>query len=40
MWPDFGADDFEFALNEFARRDRRFGRIDVAPYAAEEIHHV
>ena len=27
LWPDFGAEDFEAALAEFARRDRRFGRI-------------
>lgn len=24
-WPDFGVDDFDAALAEFARRDRRFG---------------
>jgi undecaprenyl diphosphate synthase len=27
LWPDFGAADFEQALGEYARRDRRFGRI-------------
>ena len=26
-WPDFDAGQFEAALAEFARRDRRFGRI-------------
>jgi undecaprenyl diphosphate synthase len=25
FWPDFGDDDFDAALAEFARRDRRFG---------------
>jgi undecaprenyl diphosphate synthase len=25
MWPDFGRADFEFALADFARRERRFG---------------
>jgi undecaprenyl diphosphate synthase len=25
LWPDFGRADFEFALAEFARRERRFG---------------
>ncbi len=25
LWPDFGAGDFTAALNEFARRERRFG---------------
>ena len=28
MWPDFGRAEFEEALREYARRDRRFGRID------------
>lgn len=28
LWPDFDADDFETALTEFSRRDRRFGGID------------
>lgn len=27
LWPDFNAGQFEAALAEFARRDRRFGRI-------------
>lgn len=27
LWPDFDADQFDRALAEFARRDRRFGRI-------------
>jgi len=26
LWPDFGAEDFDAALAEFARRSRRFGR--------------
>jgi undecaprenyl diphosphate synthase len=26
LWPDFGADEFDAALLEFARRTRRFGR--------------
>ncbi len=25
FWPDFGVEDFDAALDEFARRDRRFG---------------
>lgn len=25
LWPDFGADEFRVALDEFARRDRRYG---------------
>jgi undecaprenyl diphosphate synthase len=25
LWPDFGADDLRSALDEFARRRRRFG---------------
>ncbi len=27
-WPDFGKKELELALEEFSRRDRRFGRID------------
>jgi undecaprenyl diphosphate synthase len=27
LWPDFDARQFDAALAEFARRDRRFGRI-------------
>jgi undecaprenyl diphosphate synthase len=27
LWPDFDAREFSLALDEFARRDRRFGRI-------------
>jgi len=26
LWPDFGPDDFDVAIAEFARRQRRFGR--------------
>jgi undecaprenyl diphosphate synthase len=25
LWPDFGADDLKAALEEFARRERRYG---------------
>jgi undecaprenyl diphosphate synthase len=25
LWPDFGAAEFDAALTEFARRERRFG---------------
>jgi undecaprenyl diphosphate synthase len=39
MWPDFDADDFEAALVEFSRRDRRFGRIDSPNEVAQGIHH-
>jgi undecaprenyl diphosphate synthase len=27
MWPDFGEEDFAAALDEFANRERRFGRV-------------
>jgi undecaprenyl diphosphate synthase len=30
MWPDFDADDLEEAIQEFRRRERRFGRIPAA----------
>ena len=26
-WPEFGAEEFQAALVEFARRQRRFGRV-------------
>lgn len=39
LWPDFDATAFEAALEEFARRDRRFGRIAVpAPRPARSGH--
>ena len=40
LWPDFDGDDFASALLEFSARERRFGRIDVAPAVARGIHHV
>lgn len=33
LWPDFTKDDLVSALNEFQRRDRRFGRVDTAEVA-------
>ncbi len=33
LWPDFDAPAFEQALTEYARRDRRFGRVAAAPLA-------
>jgi len=30
MWPDFGVEELEAALQEFRRRDRRFGRVAAA----------
>jgi undecaprenyl diphosphate synthase len=30
MWPEFDAADLDAALAEFRRRERRFGRVDVA----------
>lgn len=29
LWPDFGAEDFQAALEDYARRDRRFGGLNV-----------
>ena len=34
MWPDFGVADLEGALAEFARRERRFGRVAPEPRQA------
>ena len=37
LWPDFGADDLRSALNDFHRRERRFGGlINNPPLAAAE----
>ena len=30
LWPDFGAEDLEVALQDFASRERRFGGLPVA----------
>jgi undecaprenyl diphosphate synthase len=37
MWPDFGSDDLTAAINEFHRRERRFGTVPTAP---EPTHRV
>jgi len=29
MWPDFGAAELDLALQDFAARERRFGRVDM-----------
>ncbi len=34
LWPDFGRDDLLAALEEFARRDRRFGGVPMRRNAA------
>jgi len=36
LWPEFGEAELDAALADFARRDRRFGAVDSAPYAALE----
>lgn len=33
MWPDFDAGDLELAVRDFRARDRRFGRVPIAPVA-------
>jgi undecaprenyl diphosphate synthase len=33
MWPDFGSDELEGALEEFRRRERRFGAVPVSENA-------
>lgn len=39
LWPDFDANDFEAALLEYARRDRRYGRIEEPCADAARAHH-
>ena len=34
LWPDFGPDDLRDAIDEFGRRERRFGHISAAAAAA------
>jgi len=36
LWPDFGRDDLLAALDEFARRDRRFGGLSAGERGAQE----
>lgn len=36
LWPDFGRDDLEASLLEFARRDRRFGRREEHTFGLEK----
>src|SRR5215813_127272 len=37
LWPDFGADDLAAALDDFHRRERRFGSVpDLVPLTAAE----
>ena len=35
LWPDFTASDLEIAVNDYRRRERRFGTIDGAQSAVE-----
>lgn len=35
LWPDFDKAAFEAAIDEYAHRDRRFGRLDPPPCAAK-----
>jgi len=41
LWPDFGREDLQAALEEFARRDRRFGAVPshgpVQPVSSDDI---
>lgn len=37
LWPDFDERAFDAALQEYARRDRRFGAIDADPHAAGHL---
>ena len=37
LWPDFGAEDLESALAEFARRERRFGGVPSDRSRAAEL---
>jgi len=36
LWPDFGRDELEMALREYATRDRRFGRLPQDEPAGED----
>ena len=28
LWPDFGAKDFDLAIEDYSQRQRRFGKVD------------
>lgn len=38
LWPDFGANEIEAALQAFARRERRYGGVDTGGARAAEPH--
>jgi undecaprenyl diphosphate synthase len=37
MWPDFSTDDLAIAINEFHRRERRFGALPNTPEPARQV---
>ncbi|MDY6947294.1 MAG: polyprenyl diphosphate synthase [Pseudomonadota bacterium] len=39
LWPDFNAEDFAGALEDFSGRDRRFGRIESRPALSRRVRH-
>ena len=36
-WPDFGKDELRKALDEFAKRDRRYGKVDSSEYEGSHV---
>ncbi len=36
-WPDFGKEEFRRALDEFANRDRRYGKVEAPEYGNQHV---
>jgi undecaprenyl diphosphate synthase len=36
-WPDFGKEEFRTALDEFANRDRRYGKVEAPEYENKHV---
>ena len=39
LWPDFGEADLHRAIEDFARRNRRFGAVESSPRPADPVPH-
>jgi undecaprenyl diphosphate synthase len=36
-WPDFGKEELRKALDEYANRDRRYGKVDTSEYDGSNV---
>ena len=37
FWPDFGKEELRKALDEYASRDRRFGKVEASEYEGSHV---